>query len=134
MNNDYDRGDEQPRYTMSSFNEDLRKMVGADIDIADDVIEPAEPKVGLFLLVDGTTVVSQYSESIYGDTYILDEPLTATIESSSMVEGTFSSSVAYDHWMPLSKVRKFVVAKNKVITVTEPLDTLTESYMRNKNG
>ncbi len=134
MNNDYERGEEQRRYTMSSFNKDLKKMVGTEIDIADEIIEPAEPVVGLFLLVDGTTIVSQYTESIQGDTFTLDQPLTATIESSSMVEGTFSSSVAYDHWMPLAKGRKFILPKNKVITVSEPLDTLTESYMRNKNG
>ncbi len=128
MNNDYDRGEEGPRYTMSSFNKDLK---GVEIDIADP--EP-ELVVGLFLLVDGTTVISHYTESIFDNCYTLDSPLTITVESSSMIDGEFSSSISYDHWMPLAKDRVFTIPTSSVITVTEPLDRLVESYTGKNNG
>ena len=71
MNNEYDRGTEEgPRYTMSSFSKDLAPL----IDIKDDVIE-CEPNLTMFLLVDGTTIISEYRETIPSDSYILDNPL-----------------------------------------------------------
>ena len=128
MNNDYDRGEEGPRYTMSSFNNDLKSV---EIDIADP--EP-ELVVGLFLLVDGTTVISHYTESIFDNCYTLDSPLTITVESSSMIDGEYSSSISYDHWMPLAKDRVFTIPISSVITVTEPLDRLVESYTGKNDG
>lgn len=131
MNNDYDRGEDGPRYTMSSFNKDLKNVVDTEIDISD--LEP-ELVVGLFLLVDGTTVISHYTESIFDNCYTLDSPLTITVESSSMIDGEFSSSISYDHWMPLAKDRVFTIPNSSVITVTEPLDRLAEYYTGNNNG
>ena len=129
MNNDYDRGEEGPRYTMSSFNKDLTPLI--DIDDAED---DSEAIVAMFLLVDGTTIVSHYSESLANASYVLDNPLLVTIESTAMVDGNYSSSVAYDVWMPLSKERTFTVPKSRIITKTIPLDTLVGTYLEHKNN
>ena len=135
MNNDYDRGAQDsgstPRYTMTSFNKDKKSL---SIEKTYDFHSPVEKPIGLFLLMDGTTLVSQYTENIGNDCYILENPLLASIQSSSMTDGVFTSSIAYDVWMPLSKDRKFTILKSIVVVVSKPLDTLVESYKGNKNG
>ena len=130
MNNNYDRGPQEgPRYTMSSFGKDLTPL----IDIKDDEIE-YEPNLTMFLLVDGTTIISEYRETIPSDSYILDNPLRVTIESTSMVDGNYSSAVTYDDWMPLSKDRVFTIPKSRIITKTQPLDSLVDTYFEHKNN
>ncbi|MAA92071.1 MAG: hypothetical protein CMQ57_00860 [Gammaproteobacteria bacterium] len=135
MNNDYDRAtpddESTPRYTMTSFNKDKKSLVTEETY---DFHSPVEKPIGLFLLMDGTTIVSQYTENIGNDSYILEQPLLASIQSSSMTDGVFTSSIAYDVWMPLSKERKFTILKSVVVVVSKPLDTLVESYKGNKNG
>lgn len=130
MNNNYDRGaGEGPRYTMSSFNKDLTPLV----DISDSETE-CEPNVTMFLLLDGTTIISEYKETITGDSYILDNPLLVIIESTAMVDGNYSSSVSYDIWLPLSKDRIFTIPKSRIITKTQPLDSLVDTYFEHKNN
>ena len=119
MNNDYDRG-ESPRYTMTNFNKDM-----SPIDISDPV-----PTVKLLLLESGETVISVVSESICGTKLTLQNPRTVFIQSSE----ENNTTVLFGDWMPLASTRSFDIRMDYVVTLTDPLDSLVESYLENNNG
>jgi hypothetical protein len=129
MNNDYDRGEEGPRYTMSSFNTDLRKMVGADIDIADESV--LEPELKLLLLADGKQLLAEFTDLIGTDKYRISN-VREIIEEVEL--GSKDLSVTYVQWMPLSKSNTFIIPKSFVILVCEPHEAVSENYLGATDG
>jgi len=130
MNNDYDRGMEGPRYTMSSFNKDLKKMVGADIDIADDL--DLEPAVKLILLADGKQLLAEFTDLVGTDKYRISNAREIRLEEAE--PGSRDLSVTYVEWMPLSKSNTFIVPKSFVILVCEPHEAVSENYLGTTDG
>ena len=114
MNNDYDRDDIE--------------------ETLEVVLTDASPAVGLFLLVTGESVISEYTTRMGDTSYTLIDPRSVMIESSGGDGDTTSTTVAYADWMPLSQDRTFSVSSRQVITISRPLDSLIESYLGNKNG
>ena len=104
MNNNYDRGEPD--------------------EVLD--LEPADPSVGLFLLVTGETVLTEYTTSFDDLIYYFSHPQLVTLDGDD--------TVVHTNWMPLSKSRRFEVSSDKVVCHSEPLDTLVESYRGNQNG
>ena len=128
MNNDYDRGDEGPRYTMSSFNKDLKKMVGElDIDIADQ-----EPAVKLLLLNDGTQLLAEFSEIVGTNTYKISNVREIKLQESEL--DSRDLSVTYVEWMPLSKSNEFIIPASFVVLVCEPHEAVSTNYLGTTDG
>ena len=119
MNNDYDRG-ESPRYTMTSFNKEI-----SPVDISDPT-----PSVKLLLLKSGETVISYVSESMCGTKLTLKNPRTVFIQSSE----ENNTTVLFGDWMPLAQTRAFDIRMDYIVTSTDPLDSLIESYLESNNG
>ena len=115
MNNDYDRGKE-PRYTMTNFNKEF-----SPIDISDSI-----PAVKLLLLKSGDTIISVVEESMCGTKLKLKNPRMANTGSGGIAPLYL--------WMPLAKTRTFDIRMDYVVTSTDPLDSLIESYLESDNG
>jgi hypothetical protein len=130
MNNDYDRGEEGPRYTMSSFNKDLKKMLGADIDIADDL--DLEPAVKLILLADGKQLLAEFTDLVGTDKYRISNVREIKLEEAE--RGSRDLSVTYVEWMPLSKSNTFIIPKSFVVLVCDPHEAVSENYLGTTDG
>ena len=139
MNNKYDR-DEAPKtydemvaagYEMTGDgfwipNEDTMEVTITEEDLA--------PAVGLFLLKSGETIISEFTQSMSGGTYRLDDPRVVMIQASTGDGESTQTTIAYSDWMPLSKERSYTLSSDWVVCQTEPLESLVESYLNNKNG
>ena len=143
MNNNYDR-DESPR-TYDEMVAAGYQMTAEGVWIPQDEMESMEVtiteedliderKVQLFLLKSGETIISEYTQSLSGQTYFFDDPRIVMIQASSGDGETTQTTIAYSDWMPLSKERSFTVSSEWVVCRTEPLDSLVQSYLSNKNG
>ena len=122
MNNNYDRED-APKTCEETM----------EVTITDeDLIE--EPKVNLFLLKSGETIISEFTLSLSAQTYFFEDPRVVMIQSSSGDGDSTQTTIAYSDWMPLSKGRSYTVSSDWVVCRTEPLESLVESYLNNKNG
>lgn len=141
MNNKYDR-DEAPKtydemvaagYEMTGDGVWIPNEQTMEVTITDeDLIE--EPKVNLFLLKSGETIISEFTLSLSAQTYFFDDPRVVMIQASAGDGETTQTTIAYSDWMPLAKERNFTVSSEWVVCRTEPLDSLVESYLSNKNG
>ena len=133
MNNDYDRG-ELPRYTMTSFNKEI-----SPVDISDPT-----PSVKLLLLKSGETIISFVEESMCGTKVKLKNPrivafmppgsITTLPPLCSTASDLSLSSLRLYLWMPLAKTRTFDIRMDYIVTSTDPLDSLIESYLESDNG
>ena len=130
MNNDYDRGMDGPRYTMSSFNKDLKKMVGAEIDIADEI--DLEPAVKLLLLTDGTQLLAEFTDLFGTDNYQIANVREIKLEETELASRDLS--VTYVEWMPLSKSNTFTIPKSFVVLVCEPHEAVSTNYLGTTDG
>ena len=115
MNNNYDREQSQ-----------------GSVIITDDILE--EKQVNLFLLKSGETVISEFAQSLSGQTYFFYDPRVVMIQASAGDGESTQTTIAYSDWMPLAKERTFTVSADWVVCRNEPLDSLSESYLSNKNG
>lgn len=141
MNNNYDR-DDAPK-THDEMVAAGYQMTGEGFWIPKDnneimevtiTEEELQPAVELFLLKSGETIISEFTQSMSGETYTFDDPRIVMIQSSSGDGETTQTTIAYSDWMPLSQGRSFTVSSDWVVCRTAPLDSLVESYLSNKNG
>ena len=97
----------------------------------------AEPSVKLVVLKSNETIISEVRESLDGSTIHLIDPRVVLLQAarpSADGEST-TTSISYTDWLPLSKDRNFVMSMDNVILVTEPIESLTQSYTTaRKNG
>lgn len=139
MNNDYDR-EEAPK-TYDEMVAAGYEMTGEGVWIPRDEImevtiteEDLKPAVELFLLKSGETIISEFTQSLCGGTFFFEDPRIVMIQASSGDgEGT-QTTIAYSDWMPLSKERSYTVSSDWIVCRSQPLDSLVESYLNNKNG
>ena len=90
------------------------------------------PAPKLLLLESGQTIICELASTLEGDSYKLIDPRVVMIQSARSIDDGESTetTISYTDWMPLSSVREFTLSTRYVVLVTEPLDTLVESYMR----
>lgn len=90
------------------------------------------PAIKLLLLESGQTIIAGVTTNLEGDTYNLVDPRVVMIQSARSTEdgeGT-ETTVQYTDWMPLASSREFSLSARYVVLVTEPIETLVESYER----
>ena len=96
--------------------------------------------IKLTLLKSGETLISEMKELVaekeqQAHAYLLENPhIVQTREKTFLTEedkkrgGDFGIDVALIPWIVLSKDKKMVIPVDTVLTIVEPLDSLTQMY------
>ena len=92
---------------------------------ADHVIDNTK----LLLLLSSEQLIAQVEESIDGKTVTIVDPRMVRLEETVSDGNSVTSSVSFSEWMPLSKDRRFTLPSSYVVSITNPLDTLVETYL-----
>ena len=97
--------------------------------------------VQLALLKSGEEVVADIKEYRNSDnelvSYLFKDPYSIKIKTSQvLIEGdsTPKHDVVYYRWMSLSKDSDIIVNKDWIVCITDPLDTIKQSYEEKMNG
>ena len=139
MNNKYDRDsthDEMKSngYFMTGEGLWASKELFSDEELAElgeISFEDMKPNksVKLVLLKNGDLLLTELVESTYGEEVTLIDPKMVISRSSATSDGNVTTTIQYSQWMSLSAERKFKVNKNFIATVTEPIQSLYDSYL-----
>ena len=96
--------------------------------------------IKITLLKSGEQLISDMKELVaegqdQAHAYLLDNPHTVEINEKQFVTeedkkrgGDFGIDVALIPWIVLSKDKKMVIPLDTVLTIVEPLDSLTQMY------
>ena len=97
--------------------------------------------VQLALLKSGEEVIADIKEFRNSDdeliSYLFKDPYSIKIKTSQvLIEGdsTPKHDVVYYRWMSLSKDSDIIVNKDWIVCITDPLDTIKQSYEEKMNG
>ena len=96
--------------------------------------------IKLTLLKTGEQLISEMKELVPEDqeqvhAYLLDNPHTVEINEKQFVteeekkEGDFGINVVLLPWIILSKDKKMIIPVDSVLTVVEPLESVTQMYL-----
>ena len=128
MNNDYDREPISPTGSTGAV-----ELMTESIDLMSN----NDPVVKLVLLKNKETIISEVIESIDGSTYQLVDPRVVLLQASRPTEdgNSTSTTISYTDWMPLSESRTFTIPGDFVVLVTDPVESLVQSYTQaRQNG
>ena len=97
--------------------------------------------VQLALLKSGEDVIADIKEYRDSDdnlvSYLFKDPFTIKIKTSQLLvedESTPKHEVIYYKWISLSKDTDIVVSPDWVVCITDPLDSIKQSYEERLNG
>lgn len=115
MNNDYDRDPQAGAIDLMIESIDMMNV---------------EPSVKLVVLKSNETIISEVRESLDGSTIELIDPRVVLLQAARPSEdgASTTTAISYTDWLPLSKDRNFVMSMDNVVLVTEPIESLTQSY------
>ena len=90
-------------------------------------------KTGEQLISEMKELVPEGQEQVHA--YLLDNPHTVEINEKQFiteeekVEGDYGINVALLPWIILSKDKKMIIPVDSVLTVVEPLESVTQMYL-----
>ena len=89
------------------------------------------PVVKLVVFLNGEQVLAEVDESIDGNKLILKNPLSVMIQSMTDADenGDYQSTVSYGSWLPMAADRNIEVERSSIISVCDPISSLSESYL-----
>lgn len=122
MNNDYDR-------------EERSEIVIPQQGVLEiPIVEVATVKLIVFL--NGEQVLAEISESMDGKSITLVNPIGVMVSSveDPNGDGEYKTTVSYGSWLPLAAERNIVVERSSIITITDPIESLVESYLGDSDG
>ena len=98
--------------------------------------------IKLALLKSGEEVIADISEFRQKETdilisYLFKKPYCVKIKTSEVLvedESKPKHQLAYYKWMTLSKDSDIIVNKDWIVCITDPLDTIKQSYEEKMNG
>ena len=97
--------------------------------------------VQLALLKSGEEVIADIKEFRNSDdeliSYLFKDPYSIKIKTSQVLiegDGAPKHDVVYYRWMSLSKDTDIIVNKDWIVCITDPLDTIKQSYEEKMNG
>lgn len=143
MNNKYDREpthDEMKElgYVMTAdgfwmnkevFSDDELVELGyTDTEIEFDDMRP-DSSVKLVLLKSGELLLTKYQEYTYSNKVKLTGPKVVISRSSASADGNVTTTIQYSQWMALSASEEFEVSSDYIVTVTDPIQSLYDSYL-----
>ena len=96
--------------------------------------------IKLTLLKSGETLISEMKELVAEDkeqahAYLLDNPHTVEINEKEFVteeekvEGDYGINVVLLPWIILSRDKQMVIPVDSVLTIVEPLESVTQLYL-----
>ena len=95
-------------------------------------------KTGEQIISDMKELVSEGDENAHA--YMLENPHTVEINEKQFIteeekeEGDFGINVSLLPWIILSKDKKMLIPVDSVLTVVEPLDSVTQLYLDKVNS
>ena len=97
--------------------------------------------VQLALLKSGEEVIADIKEYHNSDdelvSYLFKDPFSIKIKTSQVLiegDGAPKHDVVYYRWMSLSKDNDIIVNKDWIVCITDPLDSIKQSYEEKMNG
>ena len=97
--------------------------------------------VQLALLKSGEEVIADIKEYRNSDdelvSYLFKDPFSIKIKTSQVLiegDGAPKHDVVYYRWMSLSKDSDIIVNKDWIVCITDPLDSIKQSYEEKMNG
>ena len=90
-------------------------------------------KTGEQIISDMKELVAEGQEQVHA--YLLDNPHTVEINEKQFIteeekkEGDYGINVALLPWIILSKDKKMIIPVDSVLTVVEPLESVTQLYL-----
>ena len=97
--------------------------------------------VQLALLKSGEEVIADIKEYHNSDdelvSYLFKDPFSIKIKTSQVLiegDGAPKHDVVYYRWMSLSKDSDIIVNKDWIVCITDPLDSIKQSYEEKMNG
>lgn len=134
MNNNYDR-DEAPK-TYDEMREAGYEMTADGFWVPSEgesmTLDPEElvTATKLLLLITGEQVLAQVEETMDGDTITLVDPREVRLEGTTSDGEKSTSSISYSTWLPLSQARRITIKASYVVTITDPIPSLVDSYLQ----
>ena len=128
MNNDYDR--ELPSPTGSTGAVELMTE-------SIDLMSNNDPVVKLVLLKNNETIIAEVRESIDGSSVQLIDPRVVLLQAARPSDDgqTTTTAISYTDWLPLSESRNFTIDGDYVVLITDPIESLVQSYTQaRQNG
>jgi len=128
MNNNYDRGEQKP--TPTTADEILQSRYGVtegDVEITFE--DPRPEPIKLVLLKSGELLLTKYQEYVGSDRVVLSDPKVVISRSSAADDGAVTTTISYSNWMALSADTTFNVSADAIVTVTDPVQSLYDSYL-----
>lgn len=128
MNNDYDRDEIPPKGSTEAA-----ELMNESIDL---MITPDAP-VKLVVLKSNETIISEVRDSIDGSTIDLIDPRVVILQAARPSDDgeTTTTAISYTDWLPLSESRTFTIRTDYVVLVTDPIESLVQSYTQaRRNG
>ena len=94
------------------------------------------PATKLLLLESGQTIICELGASLDETSYNLIDPRVVMIQSARSIDDGESTetTISYSDWMPLADTREFSLSTKYVVLVTDPIESLVESYQRAKEA
>ena len=97
--------------------------------------------IQLALLKSGEEVIADIKEFRNSDdelvSYLFKDPFSIKIKTSQVLiegDGAPKHDVVYYRWMSLSKDSDIIVNKDWIVCITDPLDSIKQSYEEKMNG
>ena len=128
MNNDYDRDSTSPAGATGAA-----ELMTESIDL----MNTTDIVVKLVLLKSNETIIAEVRESIDGSSVQLLDPRVVILQAAKPSDDglTTTTAISYTDWLPLSESRNFTIAGDYVVLITDPVESLVQSYTQaRQNG
>jgi len=128
MNNDYDRDPISPTGSTGAV-----ELMTESIDLMSN----NDPVVKLVLLKNNETIIAEVRESIDGSSVQLIDPRVVLLQAARPSDDgqTTTTAISYTDWLPLSESRNFTIDGDYVVLITDPIESLVQSYTQaRQNG
>jgi hypothetical protein len=133
MNNDYDRGEQNKSDTIITGEGFIVPREGNE-----DMIVDLTPIVSVKLIVflNGEQVLAEVEENFGNNTITLTNPIGVMVSAVEDADdsGDYKTTVSYGSWLPLAADRSIVIERSSIIAITDPIESLVESYLGDVNG
>ncbi len=128
MNNDYDRDENSPKGSTEAA-----ELMTETIDL----MSTPDMAVKLVVLKSNETIIAEVRDSIDGSTIDLIDPRVVILQAARPSDDgeSTTTAISYTDWLPLSESRTFTIRTDYVVLVTNPIESLVQSYTQaRRNG
>ena len=94
------------------------------------------PVAKLVVFLNGEQVLAEVVESVDRSRITLKNPISVMLQGVTDADenGDYQSTVSYGSWLPMAADRNITVERSSIITICDPIESLSESYLEGVNG